>query len=140
MAKNVGVEAGRLHACPKDKNCVSSQDRGDAAHFIEPLRHGGDVAAAKEALRAILRELPRVRVVAEDERYWHIEFRSRLFGFVDDVELLFDANEPVIHVRSASRFGTYDWGVNRRRVEDLRRRLEARSKRERRDAPVAQAP
>jgi uncharacterized protein (DUF1499 family) len=136
VAKNVGLDAGRLRACPKDKNCVTSQDRSDIAHFLEPIRHDGDVPRAKQALREILGELPRTSFVTEGETYWHVEFRSVLFGFVDDVELLFDPTEPVIHIRSASRVGTYDWGVNRRRVERIRQMFEERSS----ERPFAERP
>jgi uncharacterized protein (DUF1499 family) len=138
MAINLGLDAGRLRACPSANNCVCSQDRSDTTHFIEPLRHSGDVARAKQALSEVLRELPRTRLVTKEESYWHVEFRSRLFGFVDDVEFLFEdaAVEPIIHVRSASRVGTYDWGVNRRRIETIRQRLQERVA-ARRDAPRA---
>jgi uncharacterized protein (DUF1499 family) len=55
----------------------------------------------------------------------HAEFRSRVFGFVDDVEFFFPAGQRVIHVRSASRTGYSDFGVNRKRIERMRRQLEA---------------
>jgi len=58
--------------------------------------------------------------VVEEEHYWRIEFRSRVFKFVDDVELLFDRQNKLIQVRSASRVGHSDFGVNRKRVERIR--------------------
>jgi uncharacterized protein (DUF1499 family) len=58
--------------------------------------------------------------VVEEDRYWRIEFRSRIFRFVDDVEFLFDPESKRIHVRSASRLGHSDLGVNRQRVETIR--------------------
>ena len=67
-------------------------------------------------------------MVVADENFLHVEFRSAVFGFVDDVEFLFDDGNKVIHVRSASRVGYYDFGVNRRRVEELRKRFMAAGK------------
>ena len=57
--------------------------------------------------------------VVEEDTYWHVEFRSRVFRFVDDVEFLFDPADRQIHVRSASRVGYSDLGVNRRRIEKI---------------------
>ncbi len=56
----------------------------------------------------------------EEEAYWHVEFRSRVFRFVDDVEFLFGPAGRQIHVRSASRVGYSDFGANRRRIEEIR--------------------
>ena len=58
-----------------------------------------------------------------DDRYIHVKFTSRVFRFVDDVEFCFDAEPKKIHVRSASRMGYFDFGVNRRRVEGIRDRF-----------------
>jgi uncharacterized protein (DUF1499 family) len=67
--------------------------------------------------------MPRARVMRADGNYLHAEFRSKLMGFVDDVEFTFDARAGVLHVRSASRLGRRDFNVNRERVEALRARL-----------------
>ena len=68
--------------------------------------------------------MPRTKVVRQDERYLHAEFTSALFRFVDDVELLLDADAGVVHVRSASRIRYSDMGANRRRVEAIRSAFE----------------
>jgi uncharacterized protein (DUF1499 family) len=68
-------------------------------------------------------ELPRTRIVKETEDYLHAECRSALFRFVDDLELQLRPSESIIAVRSASRLGYSDLGVNRRRVEGLRESL-----------------
>jgi uncharacterized protein (DUF1499 family) len=65
----------------------------------------------------------RAKIVAKEANYVRAEFRSAIFRFVDDVEFLFSEDQPVIDVRSASRMGYYDFGVNRRRIEDIRSRL-----------------
>jgi uncharacterized protein (DUF1499 family) len=119
-----GNGVGRLMPCPGSPNCVSSSARGDR-HAIHPLVYTGTVAEAREALLGVLEAERRVTLVASDPDYIHAEFRSRIFGFVDDVEFFFPAGQRVIHVRSASRTGYYDFGVNRKRIEGIRRRLEA---------------
>jgi len=90
------------------------------AHSIAPLTYTGPWPAARQKLLAVIRSMPRSRVVAEQEDYIHAEFTSAVFGFVDDVEFRVDAAAHVIHVRSAARAGYSDLGVNRRRVEKLR--------------------
>lgn len=117
---NLGVRDGRLASCPAKPNCVCSQDR-DAGHAIAPLEARGGAAAALARLKAIVEALPRTAIVESRADYLRCEFASRLLGFVDDVEFL--AGDGVVHVRSASRLGHSDLGVNRKRIEDLRRRL-----------------
>lgn len=70
---------------------------------------------------------PRAQLVANVDVYVHATFKSKVFGFVDDVEFIFNDAQKLIHVRSAARTGYYDFGVNRRRVEWLRKAL-ARAK------------
>jgi uncharacterized protein (DUF1499 family) len=113
-----GVTESRLAPCPNSPNCVSSQ-AADADRRVEPLRYEGDSAQARTRLREILRGMERVQVQRADDDYLHAEFRSAVFGFVDDVEFYFSP-PGVIQVRSASRTGYYDFGVNRERVERIR--------------------
>ncbi len=108
--------------CPDSPNCVSSRAR-DQKHAVEPFHVKGDPAAAWSAIRSVIESLPRTAVVEVTDRYLHAECKSRLFGFTDDLELLLDPTSNVIEIRSASRTGYYDFGVNRRRVDDLRRTL-----------------
>jgi len=112
----------RLAPCPAKPNCVSSQAR-DAAHRIDPLPAGADPDAAWARLRAVLEAQPRLRIVEAHDGYLHAEATSRVFRFVDDVEFLLDRDAGLIHVRSASRIGYSDLGVNRRRIERIRRLL-----------------
>jgi uncharacterized protein (DUF1499 family) len=81
-------------------------------------------------------KLPRTRIVTDAEGYLHAECRSALLGFVDDLELHLRPADAQIAVRSASRLGYSDMGVNRRRVEALRAALAARGV-IRSDAPAA---
>ncbi len=109
----------KLTPCPDSPNCVSSL-ASDPDHRVEPLRYEASQSEAKERLLQILQGLNRVTIVVNEPRYIYAEFRSTVFGFVDDVEFLFAESEPVIHVRSASRVGYYDFGANRSRVEQIR--------------------
>lgn len=108
-----------LAPCPDKPNCVSSQAR-DKAHAVAPLNLTTTPADAIQRLRQIIDAMPRTRVVATTDDYLHVEFTSALLRFVDDVEFRVDVDAGVIHVRSASRVGHYDFGVNRRRVEAIR--------------------
>lgn len=108
-----------LPPCPDRPNCVSSQ-APDAEHFVEPLRFDGPPDVAWRALRRALLSQPRIRIERDTGAYLHAEARSRLFRFVDDVQMLLVAGERLIHMRSASRVGHSDLGVNRKRLERLR--------------------
>ena len=115
-----------LPPCPAKPNCVSSQaPAADAGHYIEPLRFNGDPATAWARLRQALAAMPRTRIVEDSGQYLRAEATSRLFRFVDDLECLMDRDAGLIHVRSASRVGHGDMGVNRKRVEQLRALLGA---------------
>jgi uncharacterized protein (DUF1499 family) len=109
-----------LKPCPSSPNCVSSLAEEDAQHRVPPLAWTGDLAAAKGRLRQAVLAAGNATVAVEEDTYWRVEFRSRIFRFVDDVELLFDPQARLIHVRSASRVGHSDMGVNRKRVEKIR--------------------
>jgi uncharacterized protein (DUF1499 family) len=120
----LGVQAGRLAPCPNSPNCVSSQ-ASDEAHAIEPLHFRGDPDEAWERLQDVLAGQPRTKIISVTEEYLHAECTSRLFRFVDDLECVLDRNAQLIHVRSASRVGHSDLGVNRQRVEALRKAFTA---------------
>lgn len=113
-------ELAELAPCRSWPNCVSSQATRDSQR-VEPLPLAGSPAEALDRARAALESMPRTRVVTAGGRYLHAECTSLLFRFVDDVELLADPEAGVLHVRSASRTGRSDLGVNRRRVERLRK-------------------
>jgi len=116
---NLGVRDGRLAPCKRSPNCVSSQaDPSDREHYIAPIR--GSIVAARSAVEA----LPRTRIIKTEGNYLYAEFRTRLLRYVDDVELYFDGQ--VLQVRSCSRLGRRDFGVNRERVERLRALIEVR--------------
>lgn len=117
---HLGVsEDGALEPCPSSPNCVSSQAT-DEAHFIEPFKYETDFEAARAALVRALADAPGVSITVDELRYIRAEARTRILGFVDDLEFFFPEGESIIHVRSASRVGRSDLGVNRRRMEKLR--------------------
>ena len=121
---NLGVKDGRLATCGRRLNCVSSQaDPGDAQRYVAPVPFKGGAAEAIAAARRAVESMARTRVVRAEGNYLHAEFRSKLMGYVDDLELTYDAQAGVLHVRSASRLGRRDYGVNRARVAALRARL-----------------
>jgi uncharacterized protein (DUF1499 family) len=124
----LGFNAGKFKPCSWKPNCVNStvDAKGDAGHYIEPLAFGDDPAAAWKRLVSIVRAAPRAVVVREDAGYLQLEFSSRLMGFTDDVEFALDSAAKNIHVRSASRLGVRDFGVNRARVEAIRARFAAK--------------
>ena len=111
-----------LKPCPSSPNCVSSLAE-DASHRVPPLSWTGELTQAKARLRQAVLAAGDATFVVESDQYWHLEFRSRVFRFVDDVEFLFDREHRLIHVRSASRVGYSDLGVNRKRVETIRARF-----------------
>jgi uncharacterized protein (DUF1499 family) len=123
----LGVNEGRLARCKSTPNCVSSQaDPGDAEHFIAPIAFRGGTQEAMAALRKALDGMERCTVIRHEGNYLYAEFRSKLLRFVDDIEFVHDAKTGLIHVRSASRLGRRDFGVNRERVEAVRARVEQR--------------
>lgn len=121
----IGVRDGRLASCPNKPNCVVSQG-GDRPHHIEPIAYTGDKSMARNTLKQVIQGMPRTRIVTEEADYFHVEFKSRILGFVDDVEFYFP-DTPIIHVRSASRMGYSDLGVNRKRIEKIRQLFQART-------------
>ena len=121
---NLGPRDGALAPCARPTHCVSSfVAHGPAAIAPLPAAESPEVALAH--LRRILAARPRTRIVEAGALYLHAEEASRWWGFVDDLELLADPAAGVVQVRSASRLGRRDFGVNRARVEALRAALQA---------------
>lgn len=122
-----GFVEGRLSRCPNSPNCVCSEYGADAAHYIEPLDAGSaDPAQTLARLKTIIRETGG-RIQQERDDYLAATFSSAIFGFVDDVEIRVDRANNLIHLRSASRVGRGDGGVNRKRVEQLKKSYRAQN-------------
>ena len=122
--RHIGLSNGRLNACPSSPNCVCS-DAPTARHAIDPLHLLIEPAEAWVAAVSAVRVSARTRIITETGEYLHAEYTSGFFGFVDDLELHLRPAERIIAVRSASRLGYADFGVNRTRVENLRAMLRA---------------
>ncbi len=121
---NLGPVNGKLRPCPDSPNCVCSCDSSEG-HAIAPLAWKGKPQAGLERLVQVIQALPGTTCEPiQDSQYFHAEFTSTWFRFVDDLEFLVDPKAQVIHVRSASRVGKSDLGVNRQRVEEIRKRFE----------------
>ncbi len=116
---NLGVKDGKLAPCPATPNCVSSQS-ADKEHAVEPLYYTTSAPQAMADLKKVILGMKRARIVDEHDSYIHAEFTSALWRFVDDAEFYFDDTKKLIQVRSASRLGKSDFGVNRKRMERLR--------------------
>ena len=120
---DLGVTDARLAPCPATPNCVSS-DSGEEGHRVAPFVLAVSPDQAWPTVVQAVSELPGSKILDQTETYLHAECSSRLFGFVDDLELNLRADDGVVAVRSASRVGYWDLGANLARVEELRRRLE----------------
>ena len=113
-----------LAPCPDRPNCVSSLAE-DADHRVEPLPLEGNPEEALARLNGIIEAMRGATVDEVRDGRLKARFRSRVFRFVDDLEMVVDESAGVVHVRSASRVGYSDLGVNRKRVETIRERYRA---------------
>lgn len=115
---NLGARNGRFTATPSWKpNWVSSQVAAEDSHYIAPLVQD-NATQALQKLKSAMEKMERVVLVAARADYLHAEFSTAGLGFTDDVELCADGT--VLHLRSSSRLGIRDFGVNRKRAEALR--------------------
>jgi uncharacterized protein (DUF1499 family) len=120
---NIGINNGKLTACPTTPNCINSQVSANDNQKIAPIQLTGDTPAMMTKLKQVVQLMPRTKIVKETNNYLYVEFSSKLMGFVDDVEFYFEPETKNIQVRSASRLGESDWGVNRQRIEEIRAQL-----------------
>ncbi|MFX0023069.1 MAG: DUF1499 domain-containing protein [Candidatus Hermodarchaeota archaeon] len=123
ITKNpTGITEGKFYPCPKRHYCVSTQsNKKDGVNYIEPIKYSTSMEEAKMKLMDIIISLKRTKLLKEEENYLHYLFTTALFRFKDDVEFLFDDNEKIIHFKSQSRIGGYDWNTNRKRMENIRK-------------------
>lgn len=111
-----------LSPCPVSPNCVCSKLPQSDSHYIEPLVPRASTLKIFPLLVEYVQQLPRAELQEKASHYVRVSIPSTFLGFTDDLELFFAGSK--IHVRSASRTGWYDFGVNRRRIESIRRYME----------------
>jgi uncharacterized protein (DUF1499 family) len=99
---------------------VSSYEDKNNEHYIKPIKFMGDLEQSKKRILWALKKVPGVKVIKDEQNYVYAEVTSAVFKFVDDIEFVLNPEDKVIHVKSASRTGRSDWGVNRKRVEQVR--------------------
>ena len=121
--RDLWISLHTFPACPSRPSCVSSVAT-DEVHRINPLHYAGDLAAGRQKIESVVRAMPLTTIEQETPQYLHVLFRTPTMHFRDDVELLVE-DSGTIQVRSISRFGYGDHGVNRARVEAIRAALDA---------------
>ncbi|MCH2157371.1 MAG: DUF1499 domain-containing protein [Oleiphilaceae bacterium] len=120
--KQLGEAQASLQVCPSSPNCVSSLKDEDKDHFIESISYTNKPSTHEALVKAINSD-ESAELVVKTDQYIYAEYTSAIMRYVDDVEFLFDDNQQRIHVRSASRLGHSDFGVNRDRIEQIRSQL-----------------
>ena len=130
MGRVAGLSQRHVHnmsPCPPKPNCVSSLNT-EGRRLVAPLQFTGSAEAARSRLLDVLGSLKGAHIIISDGDYIHAEFVSSLFKFTDDVEFLIDESTQTIQLKSASRAGSYDFGVNRKRVNLIRDLYNVRKK------------
>ena len=116
-----GLFEAKLTKCPDKPNCICTEFGADATHYIDPIvftqSNGlGFLSRLKNSIREMGGSIQ-----AEADNYLAFTFTSSIFRFVDDLEIRIDKDQNMIHMRSASRVGRSDLGVNKKRIEQLKK-------------------
>lgn len=109
---------GLLGSCPNKPNCVCSLDTDQ--HATAPLIFTGAGQTQWQSLLDAMGSLPGWKLKTKDGAYAHFESRTPFMNYIDDIEVLWQVDSGIIHIRSASRLGHSDLGTNAKRVEMLR--------------------
>lgn len=117
-------DSAPLKPCKDSPNCASSLDERPSFK-VTPLSFAGDASEALKKVKDVLLQQDRTRLVEESDGYLHVEFKSLIFRFVDDLEVWIDDSEKLIHFRSASRVGYSDFGVNKKRILEIQEKLKS---------------
>lgn len=117
-----GLVDGKLTQCPDKRNCVCSEYPQDSRHFIEPVRLGIINESTLETIKTVLQDMGGT-IKQQEENYLAATYSSDIFGFVDDLEIRLVPDKQLIHIRSGSRVGDSDLGVNRKRIEQFRHKV-----------------
>jgi len=122
QARDLSLKALSIADCPSSPNCVSSQSKS-SSHKVEPFKFEGTIKEFQHFAEFVQNQLPRTEMIRMEGPYVHFIVTSKVFRFKDDVEFYFLESDSLIHLRSASRLGYSDLGVNRARVEQLEKIL-----------------
>lgn len=129
--ENLGVDpvSHQFRPCPKSPNCILTQS-SDKQSTIEPLKYDSTLTLKEVATNLVetAKQMKRTNIVVEKDDYVYVEYTSKLFRFVDDVEFWIDTTAHIVHFRSASRLGKSDLGANRKRMENFRTLFEDQTK------------
>lgn len=109
----------QLTPCPNSPNCVSSQHVKQSQR-VSAIAFQGQSQQAMLTVKQVMLALPGTKLLVQTESYLQVQFKTQFLKFIDDVEVIVDASAHVIHIRSASRVGYWDFGANRKRVEQIR--------------------
>ncbi len=110
-----GLINGYLSKCPETPNCFNTEIKDHTGHYISPIKTSENTSISLSVLKDIVRNIGGI-IQVENESYFSAIFSSSVFGFVDDLEIRVDTKNNVIHIRSASRVGRSDMGVNKKRI------------------------
>lgn len=123
--RKVGLkEEGKFYPCPEKHVCVSTQaPKDDEKHYIDPLPLDCSVEDAKRKMINIIKSMSRTEILENKDNYLRAKFTTFLFKFKDDVEFYFDEEDNVIHIRSQSRIGGFDWNKNRNRIKKIKKKF-----------------
>ena len=116
--ENLGDRRSALSPCPDRPNCVSTKSRV-ARHAMQPLPFKGTRNESRDRILGVIQGMTGSSIMSASDDYIHVQFKTRIWRFVDDVEFYFDDDARLIHFRSASRIGYYDFGKNRRRMKRI---------------------
>jgi len=122
-AERHNSESSGFLDCPDKPNCVSSLAK-NPKYRVEPFLLKNDPKTSWDIVQKTIGSLPRTKIVSSNNIDIHAECRSMIFRFVDDLTLHLNPSKSIVHIRSASRIGYSDLGVNRRRIETLRKKLQ----------------
>ncbi len=126
---DLGIKDGKLKRISRTPNSVSSQadlwpdDRQKDYSAIAPFKASGDASAEMAKIADSLKAMPRTVIIKQEPGYIYAQSTTALLKFTDDIEFALDASKGIIDVRSSSRLGQKDFGVNRARIEAIRAAL-----------------
>ena len=120
---SVGLINGQLQLCGNKPNCVSSLNT-NRKHKVNPISTGSNSwEKVKLKIENTLKGMQNMKIVTDENNYLRVEFKSKFLGFIDDFEVHFVPDQKILHIRSSSRLGYSDFGVNRKRVQKFTKKF-----------------